>query len=62
MILPIISIVLALAKGLIPMLTASNAPAEIIADAQSAVDLFTKVHGTIVTKAQVDSLLIDPKW
>jgi hypothetical protein len=48
--------------GLLSILTKSNAPAELIANVNEAIKQLSMVHGTLVTKAQVDSLLDQPKW
>jgi hypothetical protein len=61
-ILSILQIVLPLLGGVLNMLMKSNAPAEIIAGVNNAITELTKVHGTLVTKAQVDSLLDTPQW
>ena len=60
--LSIVTLVLGLLQGLIPMFTKANAPAEVIADLQAALTAIQNVHGTLVTKAQIDSLLVEPKW
>lgn len=61
-ILGIVQLVLTLLGGLIPVLTKSGAPADIIAGINNAITEITKVHGTLVTKVQVDNLLDTPKW
>ena len=61
-ILSIIQLSLTLLSGLLPALTKSGAPADIIAGINNAIAELTKVHGTLVTKAQVDNLLDTPKW
>jgi hypothetical protein len=58
----IIQLILGLLSGLLPLLTKSNAPAEVIQDVQAAIDAISRVHGTVVNKVQVDSLLLTPKW
>lgn len=62
MLLGALTLVLSLLNGVLPILTKSGAPAEIIAGIQRAIDEITKVHGTVVTKVQVDNLLDVPKW
>lgn len=61
-ILSIVQLSLTLLQGLLPVLTKSNAPADIISGINNAITELTKVHGTLVTKAQVDSLLDTPHW
>ncbi len=60
--LSILQFLLPMLGGLLGILTKSNAPAEILQNVQSAIDQLMKVHGTLVTKAQVDALLDQPKW
>lgn len=55
-------LILTLLSSLLSSLLKSNAPAEIIAGVQSALNELTKVHGTLVTKVQIDSLLDEPRW
>ncbi len=60
--LSILQFLLPMLGGLLGILTKSNAPAEIIANVNEAIKQLTIVHGTLVTKAQIDSLLDSPKW
>lgn len=61
-ILSVIQLILGLLSGVSSVLTKSNAPAEIIAGIENAITEISKVHGTLVTKAQIDGLLDTPKW
>lgn len=61
-VLSLVQVVIAILGGLLNTLTKSNAPAEVLAGIQAAITELTKVHGTLVTKVQVDSLLDTPKW
>lgn len=61
-ILPILQVVLPLLGLLLNTLTKSNAPADVIAAVQEAIKQISMVHGTVVTKAQVDSLLATKEW
>ena len=49
-------------RGLLALLTKSNAPAGIITSVENAIKELSAVHGTLVTKAQVDGLLDTPRW
>lgn len=61
-VLGVIQLILAILSGLSSTLTKSNAPPEVIAGVEAAITELQKVHGTIVTKVQVDTLLDTPKW
>lgn len=61
-VLSVIQLILGLLGGVSAVLTKNNAPAEVIAGIQTAINEISKVHGTVVTKAQVDSLLDTPQW
>lgn len=61
-ILTILQLVLPLLSGVLSMLTTSKAPVEVIASVQKAIEELKKVHGTVVTKVQVDSLLDTKTW
>lgn len=52
----LIQVALSLAKVVLSQATKSSLPAEVIADVQAAVDALQRVHGTSVTKEQVESL------
>lgn len=56
------SLIITLTQGVLAGLTAANAPAEIISALQNALTELGKVHGTLVTKAQVDSVTLQFKW
>lgn len=58
----IIDLVLSLLSTIIPQLTKSGAPAEIIADVQAALASLQKVQGTPVTYAQMESLRVSATW
>ncbi len=60
--LQILQFILPMLGGLLSILTKSNAPAELIANVNEAIKQLSMVHGTLVTKVQVDSLLDQPKW
>lgn len=60
--LALLQIILPMLSGLLGLLTKSGAPSEIINNVTSAIAQLSAVHGTLVTKAQVDSLLDNPKW
>lgn len=55
-------LIIALTQGLLSGLTSAKAPQEILDALQTALGLFQKVHGTLVTKAQVDSVTLDFRW
>lgn len=57
-----VQLIIALTQGVLAGLTKANAPAEILSALQNALTELTKVHGTLVTKAQVDSYTLDYKW
>lgn len=61
-VLSVIQLILGLLSGVSAVLTKSNAPAEVIAGIQNAINEIAKVHNTVVTKTQVDSLLDNPQW
>lgn len=56
------SLALTALKALLATLTKAKAPQEIIDSIQNAINEVAKVHGTIVTKAQVDSITLDYQW
>lgn len=60
--LAIVQIIIGLAQGVLAGLTTANAPQEVIAAVQAGIESFKKVHGTLVTKAQVDASMFEYKW
>lgn len=60
--LPILQAVMPLLSLLLNSLTKSKAPGEIIQAVQEAIKQINMVHGTVVTKAQVDALLDEKEW
>lgn len=55
-------LILTLLSGLLTALTNSNAPKHIIDGILNAIKEIDLVHGELVTKAGVDSLLDSKKW
>jgi len=58
----IIELVLSLLSSILPQLTKSKAPQEVIDGIQAAINALAKVQGTPVTFAQLESLRISPTW
>lgn len=58
----IIELVLSLLSNLLPQLTKSGVPAEVIADVQAAITSLTNVQNTPVTYAQLESLRVKATW
>lgn len=58
----LLQLAIALTQGVLSGLTASNAPKEILDALTSALASLGKVHGTLITKSQVDSVTLDYKW
>jgi hypothetical protein len=60
--LTIIQLVLFLLNGVLSAAIKSGLPAEIITIIQNSITELIKVHGTEVTKGQLDSLIVDKQW
>lgn len=60
--LTIIQLVLTLLSGVLATAIKGNLPAEIIAGVQAAITALQNVHGTDVTKAQLEALRVEPQW
>jgi hypothetical protein len=58
----IIQLVISLTEGVLGGLTKSNAPQEILDALSVALGKLQEVHGTLVTKSQVDGITLDYKW
>lgn len=60
--LGLIQIVIGIVQGILAGLTTANAPQETLAALGNAIAELKKVHGTLVTKAQVDAHTFEYKW
>lgn len=60
--LAIISVFLPLLKAILAAATQNNLPAEIIDAISSAINALSSVHGSDVTREQLESLRVEPKW
>lgn len=60
--LAVIQVVLALLSGVLAAATRSNAPQQIIQGVQAAIAALQQVHGSEVTKQQLESLRVTPQW
>jgi hypothetical protein len=60
--LTIIRLIISLTEGVLGGLTKSNAPQEILDALNVALAKLQEVHGTLVTKVQVDGITLDYKW
>lgn len=58
----ITKLIITLTSGLIGQLTAAGAPKEVLDAASAGLAQLEKVHGTLVTKMQVDSVTLGYKW
>lgn len=61
-VISLISLLLPLLSQLLGSLIKSKAPTEVIDSVQGAIDALSKVHGTAVTKAQLESLKVTVPW
>ena len=55
----LVTLAISLTKGLLAAATKAQLPQEILDSLQAALDAFYKVHGTEVTKSQLELLRID---
>lgn len=60
--LTVIQLVLTLLGGVLATAIKGNLPAEIIAGVQAAITALQSVHDSPVTKAQLESLRVEPQW
>jgi hypothetical protein len=58
----LIQLAIALTEGALNGLTKATAPQEILDALSSALASLQQVHGSLVTKAQVDGITLDFKW
>lgn len=58
----LLQIIISLTKGVLGGLTTANAPQEILDALSTALSKLQEVHGSLVTKAQVDGITLDFKW
>lgn len=58
----LLQIIISLTQGALGGLTTAKAPQEILDALQSAIASLSKVHGSLVTKAQVDAYTLEFKW
>jgi hypothetical protein len=57
-----IGLALSLLQAVLSQATKNGLAANIVADIQAAVDAVAKVHGTPVSKGQLDQLLVEKQW
>jgi hypothetical protein len=60
--LALLQIVLALLSGILAAAIKSGLPQQIIASIQNAISELEQVHGSEVTKAQLEALRVTPQW
>lgn len=58
----LIQLAIAITQGVLGGLTQAKAPQDILDALNSALKSLSTVHGTLVTKSQVDSVTLDFKW
>lgn len=61
-ILQIVQLILTLGAQLVPELTKSDIPADVIADAKAGLAKFASVQGSLVTFGQLEGLRLAPAW
>lgn len=60
--LVLLQLAISLTQGILSGLTTAEAPQEVLDALQAALTKLNEVHGTLVTKAQVDGITLDYKW
>ena len=60
--LALIQLIVTLLSGVLAAATSNKLPQEIIAGVQAAITALESVHGSDVTKAQLESLRVTPQW
>lgn len=58
----IVQLIIGMGQGVLAGMQNTGAPQEILAALQNGIQSFQQVHGTLVTKAQIDANTLEFKW
>jgi hypothetical protein len=61
-VLNILAVVIPLLEGVLSAVTKAQLPQEVIQAVASAIAALNQVHGTEVTREQLESLRVTPQW